>query len=82
MKYEVERDRGRVRGLGGEGVQPGDGGPWAIAGSCASGGRAVQIRMASPSLSSSTLWGVSRRRRCLDTQHSTLAPEGRVVLTT
>ena len=33
-------------------------------------------------LSSSTLRGVSRRRRCLDTQHSTLAPEGRVVLTT
>ena len=45
MKYEVERDRGRVRGLGGEGGQPGDGGRWAIAGSCASGGRAVLIRI-------------------------------------
>ena len=48
MKYEVERDLGRVRGLGGEGVQAGDGGLWAVAESCASGGRAVLIRMVTP----------------------------------
>ena len=45
MKCEVERDRGRVRGLGGEGVQLGDDGLWAIAGTSLSGGRAGQIRM-------------------------------------
>ena len=33
---------------GGEGVQPGEGGLWAIAGTSLSGGRAGQIRMVSP----------------------------------
>ena len=64
---------GRVRGLGGEGVQPGDGGPWAIAGTSLSGGRAGQIRMVSPGGRHRGVWG---------TLSSTLAPEGRVVLTT
>ena len=48
MKYEVERDRGGVRGLGGEGVQLGDGGLWAIAGTAAYGGRGRLIRMVTP----------------------------------
>ena len=43
-----EADYGRVRGLGGEGAQPGDGGLWAIAGTSLSGGRAGQIRMVTP----------------------------------
>ena len=73
MKYEVERDRGRVRGLGGEGVQLGDGGLWAIAGTSLSGGRAGQIRMVFTPVGGTEASG---------TLSSTLAPEGRVVLTT
>ena len=73
MKYEVERDRGGVRGLGGEGVQLGDGGLWAIAGTSLSGGRAGQIRMVFTPVGGTEASG---------TLSSTLAPEGRVVLTT
>ena len=39
---------GRVRGLGGKGVQLGDGGLWAIAGTAAYGGRGRLIRMVTP----------------------------------
>ena len=42
------KDYGRVRGLGGEGVQPGGGGLWAIAGTAAYGGRGRLIRMVTP----------------------------------
>ena len=42
VEYE---DWGFNREAGG---QPGDGGPWAIAGTSLSGGRAGQIRMVSP----------------------------------
>ena len=48
-----------LRGLGVNreaGGQPGDGGPWAIAGTSLSGGRAGQIRMAF------TRWEAPRRR--------------------
>ena len=58
---------------GGEGVQLGDGGLWAVAGTSPPGGRAGQIRMVfTPVGGTEASWTLS----------STLAPEGRVVLTT
>ena len=50
------KDYGRVRGLGGEGVQHGDGGLWAVAGTTQPGGRGGRIRMAF------TRWEAPRRR--------------------
>ena len=44
-RHQGERDYGRVRGLGGGGVQHGDGGLWAVAGTTQPGGRGGQIRM-------------------------------------
>ena len=67
VEYE---DWGVNREAGG---QPGDGGPWAIAGTAAYGGRGRQIRMVfTPVGGTEASWTLS----------STLAPEGRVVLTT
>ena len=57
---------GRVRGLGGEGVQPGDGGLWAIAGTSLSGGRAGWIRMVfTPVGGTEASWGRSSVRSTL-----------------
>ena len=67
MDYE---DWGVNREAGG---QPGDGGPWAIAGTTQPGGRGGQIRMVFTPVGGTEASG---------TLHSTLAPEGRVVLTT
>ena len=55
------------------GGQPGDGGPWAFAGTTQPGGRGGKIRMVfTPVGGTEASW----------TLNSTLAPEGRVVLTT
>ena len=74
VDFEVIHDGLRGLGVNREaGGQPGDGGPWAIAGTSLSGGRAGQIRMVFTPVGGTEASG---------TLSSTLAPEGRVVLTT
>jgi len=71
------RDYGRVRGLGGEGVQHGDGGLWAVAGTTQPGGRGGRIRMAF------TRWEAPRRRGdALLFSGRSSSTENSVVLTT
>ena len=67
VEYEDWGSTGR------QGVQPGDGGPWAIAGTTQPGGRGGKIRMVFTPVGGTEASG---------TLSSTLAPEGRVVLTT